>query len=155
MKCPYCRQDNDRVVDTRTGEEGHVVRRRRLCCVCNKRFTTYERVESVSVHVRKKDGTRVPFDREKLRSGLQRACWKRPISDAEISSLLSEVESEIDQLFTTEVESRFIGEIVMNLLRELDQVAYVRFASVYLHFKDAQDFANELRPMLDSTNKKF
>ena len=155
MKCPYCRQDNDRVVDTRTGEEGHVVRRRRLCCTCNKRFTTYERVESVSVHVRKKDGTRVPFDREKLRSGLERACWKRPISDAEISSLLAEVESEIDQLFTTEVESRFIGEIVMNLLRELDQVAYVRFASVYLHFKDAQDFANELRPMLDNTNKKL
>ena len=148
MKCPYCRHDNDRVVDTRTGEEGYAVRRRRLCCECNKRFTTYERVESISVHVRKRDGTRVPFDREKLRRGLERACWKRPISDAQISSLLAEVESEIDQLFTTEVESRFIGEIVMRLLRDLDQVAYVRFASVYLHFKDAQDFANELRPML-------
>ena len=148
MKCPYCRHDNDRVVDTRTGEEGYTVRRRRLCCECHKRFTTYERVESISVRVRKKDGTRVPFDREKLRRGLERACWKRPISDAQISSLLAEVESEIDQLFTTEVESRFIGEIVMKLLRELDQVAYVRFASVYLHFKDAQDFANELRPML-------
>ena len=148
MKCPYCRHDNDRVVDTRTGEEGYAVRRRRLCCECNKRFTTYERVESISVHVRKRDGTRVPFDREKLRRGLERACWKRPISDAQISSLLAEVESEIDQLFATEVESRFIGEIVMRLLRDLDQVAYVRFASVYLHFKDAQDFANELRPML-------
>jgi len=118
--------------------------------MCNKRFTTYERVESVSVHVRKKDGTRVPFDREKLRNGLERACWKRPISDAEISSLLAEVENQIEQLFTTEVESRFIGEIVMNLLRELDQVAYVRFASVYLHFKNARDFANELQPMLDN-----
>ena len=149
MKCPYCRHDYDRVVDTRTGEEGYVVRRRRLCCECNKRFTTYERVESISVHVRKRDGTRVPFDRDKLRSGLERACWKRPISDAQISTLLAEVESEIDQLFQPEVESRFIGEIVMKLLRELDQVAYVRFASVYLHFKDAQDFANELRPMLD------
>ena len=148
MKCPYCRHDNDRVVDTRTGEEGYAVRRRRHCCECNKRFTTYERVESISVHVRKRDGTRVPFDRDKLRRGLERACWKRPISDAQISSLLAEVESEIDQLFTTEVESRAIGEIVMRLLRELDQVAYVRFASVYLHFKDAQDFANELRPML-------
>jgi len=148
MKCPYCQHDNDRVVDTRSGEEGYVVRRRRLCCECNKRFTTYERVESISVRVRKRDGTRVPFDRDKLRRGLERACWKRPISDAQISSLLAEVESEIDQLFTTEVETRFIGEIVMRLLRELDQVAYVRFASVYLHFKDAQDFANELRPML-------
>jgi len=149
MKCPYCRHDNDRVVDTRAGEEGYVVRRRRLCCECKKRFTTYERVESISVYVRKKDGTRVPFDRDKLRSGLERACWKRPISDAQISLLLAEVESEIDQLFTMEIESRFIGEIMMRLLRDLDQVAYVRFASVYLHFKDAQDFANELRPMLE------
>jgi len=148
MKCPYCRHDNDRVVDTRSGEEGYAVRRRRHCCECNKRFTTYERVESISVHVRKRDGTRVPFDRDKLRRGLERACWKRPISDAQISSLLAEVESEIDQLFTTEVESHVIGEIMMRLLRELDQVAYVRFASVYLHFKDAQDFANEIRPML-------
>ncbi|MCL2306218.1 MAG: transcriptional regulator NrdR [Planctomycetaceae bacterium] len=148
MKCPYCRHDNDRVVDTRAGEEGYVVRRRRLCCECNKRYTTYERVESISVHVRKRDGARVPFDRDKLRRGLERACWKRPISDAQVSTLLAEVENEIDQLFTTEVESRFIGEIVMGLLRDLDQVAYVRFASVYLHFKDAQDFANELRPML-------
>ena len=155
MKCPYCQHDNDRVVDTRTGEEGHVVRRRRLCCECNKRFTTYERVESISVYVRKKDGTRVPFDREKLRSGLRRACWKRPVTDAQVSSLIAEVEVEIDQLFTTEVESRFIGEIVMGLLRDLDQVAYVRFASVYLKFNDAQDFANELRPMLDKPGEEI
>ena len=151
MKCPFCRHDNDRVVDTRAGEDGYVVRRRRLCCRCEKRFTTYERIETISVHVRKRDGTRIPFDRDKIRRGLERACWKRPISDAQISSLLAEVENEIDQLFMPEVESRFIGEIVMKLLRQLDQVAYVRFASVYLHFKDAQDFADELRPMLLGT----
>lgn len=150
MKCPYCQHDNDRVVDTRSGEDGFVVRRRRLCCNCDKRFTTYERVETISVRVRKKDGTRVPFDREKLRSGLERACWKRPITDGQISALIAEVEAEIEQLFTTDVESKFIGEIVMGLLRKLDQVAYVRFASVYLHFKDAKDFANELKPMLDN-----
>lgn len=151
MKCPFCQEDNDRVVDTRPGEEGFVIRRRRLCCACQNRFTTYERVETISVYVRKKDGTRVPFDREKLRSGLQRACWKRKISDAQISALIAEVEAEIDRLFTTEVESRFIGELVMGLLRKLDQVAYVRFASVYLHFNDAKDFANEIKPMLDSS----
>ena len=152
MKCPYCQCDNDRVMDTRSGEEGYVVRRRRMCCNCNKRFTTYERVESISIRVKKRDGSRVPFDREKLRRGLDRACWKRPITDAQISSLIAEVETEIDTMFTTEVESQFIGEIVMGLLRKLDQVAYVRFASVYLHFQDAQDFAKELQPMLDDPN---
>ncbi len=152
MKCPYCQHDNDKVVDTRAGEEGFVVRRRRLCCRCNKRFTTYERVETISVKVRKRDGVRVPFDREKIRNGLERACWKRPVSDAQISGLIAEVESEIDAMFTTEVDSHFIGEIVMGLLRELDQVAYVRFASVYLQFQDAKDFSNAIRPMLDDPN---
>jgi len=149
MKCPYCQEDQDRVVDTRAGEEGFVIRRRRLCGRCNKRFTTYERVESIAIRVKKRDGIRVPFDRDKLRRGVERACWKRPISDAQISALIAEVESEIDSMFTSEVESQFIGEIVMGLLRDLDQVAYVRFASVYLHFQDAKDFANAIQPMLD------
>lgn len=149
MKCPYCQQDHDKVTDTRTGEEGFVIRRRRLCCHCNKRFTTYERVETVSIRVCKRDGIRVPFDRDKLRRGIERACWKRPITDAQISTLIAEVESEIDSLFATEVDSRFIGEIVMSLLRELDEVAYVRFASVYLHFQAALDFARAIQPMLD------
>lgn len=148
MKCPFCHQDNDKVVDTRTSDDGYVIRRRRSCNGCGKRFTTYERIETTLIKVVKRDGTRVPFDRNKLRVGLEHACWKRPISDAQLSSLMAEVESQIDQSFDTEVESHFIGELVMQLLRELDQVAYVRFASVYRKFQDARDFANELEPML-------
>ncbi|MGL6193785.1 MAG: transcriptional regulator NrdR [Thermoguttaceae bacterium] len=149
MKCPYCQEDNDKVIDTRSGEEGFVVRRRRQCCNCDKRFTTYERVEMISIKVRKRDGSWVPFDRDKLRSGLERACWKRPITDAQISALVADVEAEIDAMFTTEVDSQNIGELVMDRLRQLDQVAYVRFASVYLHFQNAKDFANEIAPMLN------
>lgn len=150
MKCPFCHTDNDKVLDTRTSEDGFVVRRRRACNSCGKRFTTYERIETTCVKVVKRDGSRVPFDREKLRTGLEHACWKRPVSEAQLSTLMAEVESQIDQTFDTEVESRFIGELLMQLLRELDQVAYVRFASVYRQFQDARDFANELKPMLDS-----
>lgn len=149
MKCPFCHTDNDKVVDTRTSDDGFVVRRRRACNSCGKRFTTYERIETTSIKVIKRDGSRVPFDREKLRIGLEHACWKRPVSEAQLSTLMAEVESQIDQSFDTEVESRFIGELVMQLLSKLDQVAYVRFASVYRQFQDARDFANELKPMLD------
>ncbi len=147
MKCPFCHQDNDRVVDTRTSDDGFVIRRRRLCCGCSKRFTTFERIESTSVRVVKRDGSRVPFDREKLRQGLERACWKRPVSEAQISTLIARVEEEIEATFETEVESRFIGEQSMLLLREIDQVAYVRFASVYRKFQDARDFAQEIGQM--------
>lgn len=148
MKCSVCHQDNDRVLDTRTSDDGYVVRRRRACCNCGKRFTTYERIEVTTVRVVKKDGHRVPFDREKLRQGLETACWKRPVSNAQITTLIAKVEGDIDSMFETEVESRFIGERVMNYLRELDQVAYVRFASVYRHFKDAVDFATEVDEIL-------
>lgn len=141
------------MVDTRTNEDGYVVRRRRTCCSCGKRFTTYERVETTQIRVIKRNGQRVPFDREKLRQGLERACWKRQISDAQISTLIAQVESDIDSIFETEVESQFIGERVMQYLGELDQVAFVRFASVYRHFQSAGDFAKDLGEMLEDPDE--
>ncbi len=155
MKCPFCHQDNDRVVDTRTSDDGYVIRRRRLCCACAKRFTTFERIESTSVRVVKRDGSRVPFDRTKLRQGLERACWKRPVTDAQLSTLIARVEEEIDSAFETEVESKFIGEQAMQLLREVDQVAYVRFASVYRKFQNARDFVQELGDMLNNPDPEL
>ena len=155
MKCPFCHQDHDRVVDTRTSDDGYVIRRRRLCCACAKRFTTFERIESTCVRVVKRDGSRVPFDREKLRQGLERACWKRPITESQISTLIARIEEEIDSAFETEVESKFIGEQAMQLLCELDQIAYVRFASVYRKFQDARDFAQELGNMLKNPDGEF
>ena len=150
MKCPYCQQENDRVVDTRTSDDGYVIRRRRVCSGCNKRFTTHERVESTAVKVIKRDGIRVPFDREKMRQGLERACWKRPISDAQISIIITQVEENIEAMNSAEIESKFIGERMMHYLRDLDQVAYIRFASVYLHFKDVHDFAQEIDKMIQN-----
>ena len=147
MRCPYCHQDNDKVGDTRHSADGFVVRRRRTCLSCGRKFTTYERVETTQIRVIKRDGSRVPFDREKLQQGLERACWKRPISDEQIISLITQVEQDINSTFESEVESRFIGERVIHYLGELDQVAYVRFASVYRHFKDADDFVQELQRM--------
>ena len=147
MRCPFCHQDNDKVGDTRHSADGFVVRRRRECCACKKKFTTYERVEATQIRVIKRDGSRIPFDRAKLQQGLERACWKRQISDEQITALIAQVERDIESAFETEVESRFIGERVMYYLGELDQVAYVRFASVYRHFKDADDFARELQRM--------
>ena len=152
MKCPYCHDDNDKVVDTRAGEDGSVIRRRRLCCNCNRRFTTYERVEATTVRVIKRDQTRVLFDPQKIREGIERACWKRQISAEQLTELVAEIASEIDAKYEAEVPSREIGGIVMERLRKLDPVAYVRFASVYLEFKDARDFANELQPMLNEEN---
>ena len=148
MKCPYCHDDNDKVIDTRAGEEGSVIRRRRLCCRCNRRFTTYERVETTTVRVVKRDEPRVLFDPQKIREGVERACWKRPISTEQLTELVTRIANEIDAKYEVEVPSREIGGIVMEHLRRLDPVAYVRFASVYREFKDIRDFANELRPML-------
>jgi transcriptional repressor NrdR len=148
MKCPYCQTDNDRVIDSRASEDGFATRRRRECLACKRRYTTYERVERTAIKVVKKDGARVPFDRDKLKLGLEKACWKRPISDARLEAIVSEVENYIEAKFDSEVESRSIGEQVMQHLRELDQVAYVRFASVYRQFEDVQDFVEELKPML-------
>jgi len=148
MKCPYCQADNDRVIDSRASEDGFATRRRRECLDCKKRYTTYERVERTTMKVVKKDGARVPFDRNKLKLGLEKACWKRPISDAKLEAIVSDVENNIEANFDSEVESRYVGELVMQHLRELDQVAYVRFASVYRQFEDVQDFVEELKPML-------
>lgn len=148
MKCPFCQADNDKVIDSRASEDGIAIRRRRQCNACRRRYTTYERVERTTVKVVKKDGTREPFDRTRLKQGLEKACWKRPISDTDIEALIVEVENYVEANFDSEVESRYLGEVVMEHLRELDQVAYVRFASVYREFKDARDFVDELRPML-------
>jgi len=136
------------VTDTRGSGDGFAVRRRRECLSCRRRYTTTERVETLSMKVVKKDGVREPFDREKIRRGLQKACWKRPVSDEQIEDIISSVENDIYSQFDGEVPSPLLGEIVIDYLRELDQVAYVRFASVYRQFKDVRDFVEELQPML-------
>ena len=151
MKCPFCQIDNDRVIDSRVSEDGSVTRRRRQCLTCKRRYTTYERIESTTVKIVKKDGAREPFDRIKIKQGLEKACWKRPVSEAQIEEIITEIENEIEANFYLEIESRRVGELVMQHLRDLDQVAYVRFASVYRQFDDVQDFVDELRPMLDES----
>ena len=144
MKCPFCRNDNDRVIDSRTSPDGSI-RRRRVCNTCHRRFTTYERIEERPMHVVKKDGVRVPFERDKIRAGVEKACWKRPVSAEQIEALLVEVENEIFSKFETEVESQYLGELIMEHLRRIDQIAYVRFASVYREFQDVNDFVDVLR----------
>lgn len=147
MQCPFCREGETKVVDSRTSDV-FAVRRRRECLSCNRRFTTYERIEESPVKVVKKDGTRVPFDRDRMRRGIEKACYKRPVSDEQIDELIGRVEAEIYENFEREVPSRNIGELVFNELRLMDQVAFVRFASVYREFKDVNDFVEELEPML-------
>jgi transcriptional repressor NrdR len=148
MRCPFCRVDNDRVIDSRSGDDGATIRRRRECVACRRRFTTYERVERQMLSVVKKGGVREPFDREKIRSGLAIACGKRPIAEETIEEMVSAVERACHDAFETEIASRAIGERVMEMLRGVDQVAYVRFASVYREFKDARDFVHEIEPIL-------
>jgi transcriptional repressor NrdR len=148
MKCPICHVDNDRVLDSRASEDGFAIRRRRECLACKRRYTTYERIETTTVKIIKKDGLREPFDHAKIKRGLEKACWKRPISDEQIETIIAAVGNDLEANFDTEVESRHVGELVMQHLRDVDQVAYVRFASVYRRFNDAQDFVEELRPML-------
>jgi transcriptional repressor NrdR len=145
MKCPFCRCDNDRVIETRTSDDGFVIRRRRACQSCKKRYTTYERIEIVNIRVVKRDGTRVPFDREKLRHGIERACWKRPVREAQISELVASLETRLEG--ETEVSTQRVGELAMELLRKLDEIAYIRFASVYQDFANVQDFARALQSM--------
>ncbi len=153
MKCPRCRKDNDRVLDTRGSPDGFAIRRRRECLECRKRYTTYEHIEQTSVKIIKKDGVREPFDHAKIKQGLEKACWKRPVSDDQLEAIITAVENELEAEFEKEVASRRIGELVMRYLREVDEVAYIRFASVYRHFKDVQDFVDELRPMLDPARR--
>ncbi len=147
MQCPFCRADNDRVVDSRTSNDGSI-RRRRECADCKKRYTTYERLEELPIKVVKNDGVREPFEAGKIRRGLQKACWKRPIQEEAIEDIVSAVESFVYDKMHSEVESRELGELVMERLSRLDEVAFVRFASVYRRFKDLHDFVDELQPML-------
>ena len=153
MKCPFCQADNDRVLDSRACQDGFAIRRRRECFACKRRYTTYERIEATTVKIIKKDGLREPFDHAKIKQGLEKACWKRPIHDEQLEAIIADVENDLEVNFESEVESRHVGELVMHHLRELDEVAYVRFASVYRQFKDVQDFVEELRPMLADSRR--
>lgn len=147
MMCPFCQHGETKVIDSR-GSEKYVIRRRRQCLSCGRRFTTYEKIEDSPLKVIKKDGTRVPFDREKIRAGLEKACYKRPISEQQVESVVASVEADLYDNYEREVPSRYIGECVFDALRKIDQVAFVRFASVYREFKDVNDFVEELGPML-------
>lgn len=145
MRCPFCNAEDTSVVDSRPSDDGRVTRRRRECVKCKRRFTTYEKIDTIPIVVIKKDNTREPYAREKIESGVLSACYKRPISADEIEKLIDAVELKIFDKESKEISSRDIGELVMNKLHELDSVAYVRFASVYREFKDANDFVNELK----------
>ncbi len=149
MRCPFCKADNDKVVDSRASEGGGAIRRRRECLECGRRYTTYERVEEIPLRVIKKDGTREAFDRRKILEGMSKACEKRPVATEKLEELASDIERQLADVAEREVTSRQIGELVMAKLRELDQVAYVRFASVYRAFKDINQFLEELRPLLE------
>ncbi|MCI5504577.1 MAG: transcriptional regulator NrdR [Eubacterium sp.] len=153
MKCPFCGMDNTRVIDSRPADDNCSIRRRRQCDECGKRFTTYEKVETIPLSVIKKDRTREPYDRNKMMAGIRRACHKRPISVEKIEEMVNKIENDIFNLEYKEIESKVIGEIVMERLKSLEQVAYVRFASVYREFKDVNTFMSELKKMLDSTNE--
>lgn len=150
MKCPFCGMDNTRVIDSRPADDNASIRRRRQCDECGKRFTTYEKVEIIPLTVIKKDRTREPYDRSKIMAGVLRACHKRPIPVEKIEETVNKIENDIFNLEYKEIESKVIGEIVMERLKSLEQVAYVRFASVYREFKDVNTFMNELKKMLDS-----
>ena len=148
MKFPYCNQDNTRVVDSRPADDNSSIRRRRLCDACGKRFTTYEKVETIPLIVIKKDQTREQYDRRKVEAGVLRACYKRPIPVSKMNELVDAVETELFSREEKEIDSKVIGEIVMERLKNLDAVAYVRFASVYREFKDVNTFMDELKKIL-------
>lgn len=150
MRCPFCGADEDRVVDTRSSQEGRAVRRRRECESCGKRFTTYESVELFPRQVVKRDGRREPYDRQKLLFGIVTACTKRPVNIDTIEAIVERIEQRLEESGRVEVESRWLGEQVMQELQEADEVAYVRFASVYRQFKDVTEFMNELRGLRES-----
>lgn len=151
MQCPFCGQDNDKVVDSRSSEGGRIVRRRRQCLACGKRYTTYERPEeTIRLTVIKKDGSREPYDRQKVILGLQKACYKRPITDEQIGQVVEAAEEEIFRSFDKQVPSSFIGDTLSARLRELDKIAYVRFASVYRNFTDVGELIDEAQEVKDS-----
>lgn len=148
MRCPYCHVDNDRVLDTRAAEGGYMVRRKRICNSCQRRFATAEKIEKLSVRLVKSDQTREPLDREKIRRGIEQACSKRPISSSTIERVVQDIEADIYANFDSEVTSSQVGDIVLRHLAELDDVAYIRFASVYREFDDAQDFVRAISAIM-------
>jgi len=154
MKCPFCSSIENRVIDSRLSRDGNIIRRRRECSSCQRRFTTHERVEEISPVVIKKDGRREPFDRNKIFAGIQRACEKRPVSIEVIDSLVEKMERDFQEKGDKEIKSTEIGERVMQELHNLDEVAYVRFASVYRQFKDISEFMAEVRELLSTKTKK-
>ncbi|MDD5454601.1 MAG: transcriptional regulator NrdR [Candidatus Ratteibacteria bacterium] len=154
MKCPYCANVENKVIDSRLSGNSLSIRRRRECLKCSRRFTTYERIETVPFMVIKKDGRREPFQREKLLSGLLKACEKRPVSTADIENLVEDIEREVKEKFYDEVSSDKIGEVVMRSLRKMDDIAYVRFASVYRQFTDVDDFLKEVKRFSHTRRKE-
>ena len=152
MKCPFCSHENTRVIDSRPAEDNNSIRRRRVCDECGKRFTTYEKIETIPLIIIKKDNNREAYDRAKIEAGVLRACHKRPVSAQQITTLVDEVENEIFNREEREIPSGTIGELVMNKLKDLDVVAYVRFASVYREFKDVNTFMDELKSVLNDKN---
>ena len=156
MKCPFCDEPDTKVIDSRPTEEGKAIRRRRECPKCGKRFTTYEKVEEVLFMVVKRDGRRESFDRNKILNGIIRACEKRPVTLVQMDSIVDDVERGLNNMIEKEVSTQFIGEVVMDRLKDLDEVAYVRFASVYRQFKDVSTFIAEIEKLLgtDAAGKK-
>ncbi len=153
MKCPYCSAEDTRVIDSRPVEDNNSIRRRRICDQCNRRFTTYEKIESIPLVVIKKDNNREPYDRSKIEGGILRACHKRPVSVGQIKKVADEIEAVIYDREEKEISSQEIGELVMNRIHDLDPVAYVRFASVYREFKDVETFMEELQKVLKADRK--
>jgi transcriptional repressor NrdR len=149
VRCPFCKEDRDRVIDSRSSDSGRVIRRRRQCLACKRRFTTYEKTgESFKLYIVKKDKSRIPYDRDKIIGGLQKACYKRPVSEEQIQHIADKVEEDIFRNFDKEVSSAFIGESVMKHLRAVDKVAYIRFASVYRNFKSAGELIEEVNRII-------
>ena len=154
MKCPFCGHLHDKVVDSRESKEGDAIRRRRQCLACQRRFTSYERIDEIPYMVVKKDGRRERFDRQKILQGLLKSCEKRPVATARLESLVDEVERFVHEAPERERKTSEIGELLMNRIKKLDKVAYVRFASVYLDFKDVKEFMSELKGLLKDRSKK-
>ena len=152
MKCPFCNNDDTKVIDSRSQDENSTIRRRRMCEKCGKRFTTYERIDTIPMTVIKNNGTRETFDKNKLISGIMKSCNKRPITAKQISDIADDIENAVLSSMDKEIESREIGKMVMEKLKDIDEVAYVRFASVYRQFKDINTFMEELAKMLNEKN---
>ena len=154
MRCPYCGQDNDKVIDSRASDEGKAIRRRRACLACSKRFTTYEHIEDrPRLAVIKRDGSRTPYDKQKIYAGIEKACYKRPVSQQAIAQLVDEIDDEIFRTFEGQVDSLAIGNLIATRLKKFDQVAYVRFASVYKQFRDLEDLLTEVRDVLEQSHE--